>query len=776
MKKSREEVRAESKAKVLRLYAPQILPSVPKLLERINEREWETTLDIIHDKHTRTSISSRGRKLKGFIGDFMGFLTTAKLNLTSYGIDELSKVDCGIGLEEVVLNSVQQRTNQFSRGILSNMHEVLIKLYEEDSNQNYSFNRFFCEFADNLEEVYQPHRQRVLDGAKKLVTCRVNNGESTKGNLLLAYSKFAREKIGILGERISGLVNRAISSSSNLDQIVEFLNDKHNYFEEEVDKAAGGLPLSKVHGRLLSYVQALSGKPIKIESSKTSRLSCSFDGETFFLPQVVNLEGDDKGNFRVYKALASYQAGAIMFGTYDKNIKEFLDSFENQEFAKGLFELMEFARLDSRLGQEFPGLRKDLTTFKENYRTKIEKTEEKESILSRIQNYICQEQTDPSILGNIKSIVVPEVSRLREEDSEVDQTIQSTREIYKRLGKLIDLSKQQPLENILNVEEVIFKETRGNVPSYLIATPSKDLAKGNRFRYDEWDSSSGSYKTGFVQVIETPYPDIAENGYVSEVIQSDNLTIKRIREFFDILKPEELVKMKKQHSGNLDYDAWVRALGEQAAGITPSDKIFWKKIRNQRSVSAMILSENSGSLTKFLDLENPDLRLIDVLKRSQIYFSEALNAIGDNFALAAFSGETEQNVKFHILKDFDRPYDLDVKTTVGSMRPLQQNRDGAGIRHATHLLSQQPEKTRFLFYLMEGLPHDFGYEGEHAIEDTKKAIIESKYHNCIPVVVAFGRDINPAIRGLAEHCLYREIKDPKEVPIALPNIYRRIAV
>jgi len=133
-------------------------------------------------------------------------------------------------------------------------------------------------------------------------------------------------------------------------------------------------------------------------------------------------------------------------------------------------------------------------------------------------------------------------------------------------------------------------------------------------------------------------------------------------------------------------------------------------------------------------------------------------------------------VQFHLLKDFHEKYNTEVRRRIGSIKPLQQNRDGAGIRHATHLLSQEDEKVKLLFYLMDGLPHDFGYEGKHAIEDTRRAIIESKGRGCTPVVLSFGNEQDTGIRSLANHCHYVEVSNPRNLPLVLPKVYAKMAV
>ena len=75
---------------------------------------------------------------------------------------------------------------------------------------------------------------------------------------------------------------------------------------------------------------------------------------------------------------------------------------------------------------------------------------------------------------------------------------------------------------------------------------------------------------------------------------------------------------------------------------------------------------------------------------------------------------------------------------------------------------------------MEGIPHDFGYEGDAAIVDTRKALIEARMQGCIPIVFTYGRKISDSVRTIANHCIYREVGDVRVLPLLLPNLYRKL--
>ena len=791
---------------VIRNYAPNIMPKIPELLDKLEKSDWRKALKIIHDKHkmkvsTAADVGSALRNpeagIERFTIDFMDFIARNDPELNSYTIQEISKirtVDCteirsSLDLEGIILDSIETRSETFSRKELSQLHNILKNIYAHRSKRASSAINFFDQFLSSIDNIPESVRSKIIDHAYEIST-RDAVPLQDRGKLLASYGNATERNLGVLGERIVRWSSDIVTSNKSVKELMEYFEDTHDYFNGDLETIAGGTPLSQVHGRLLAYVQALTGENIKIEKSETSDLYCSFSEDTFFLPFTVNVGKNDENNLQIYKAIASYQAGAFMFGTYDLdisqvnqktakrfgeegNISNFFNSFDNPEFSQGLFELLEFSRLDYRLKEKFPGLREGIGNLKQH----ISKSKKSPSLLDRIKTIVCREDGNANPINNLEEIITPEINSLMIGGSTVERTVETVTRVYEKLSKKYNLAEEKLEEKIIDINvEIIERERDKKEASYLVAKPSDELTLGNRFKYDEWDESNNSYKPEFVQVVETPYPEVTDNDYVSRVLQQDREVIQRLRSIFETLSPEEFEVIKKQLSGEVDYDLLVGAIAEKASGITPSEKVYAREYKDQRSVTSMVLSENSGSLRKFLDIKNPDFRLIDIIKKSKIYFSEALDAIGDDYALAAFSGETEKNVEFHLLKDFGQSYDRDVKRNIGSIRPLKQNRDGAGIRHATSLLSKQPERLRMLFYLMEGLPHDFGYESEYAIEDTKKAIIESKQHGCLPIVIASGKNVNEGIRSLSEHCLYREVSDPKHVPLMLPDLYRRIAI
>jgi len=810
---------SSSKYNGTKSYAAFLMPKIPELIKRLSNSQWDTFLEIINRKHrienigaldTVSSLTRPNKKVSEFIDNLTKFLLKRDEKEISFSLEEILKVRSlsqdydvrsSYDLEGLVLENIKQRIEIYEKEEISGLHHLLKAVYLTKNRKisntikpikwktsiihDISKNNIdhFLDFCENIDKLPGPIRKKIIIDAMSIYE-KEKIHSSDKGKLLSEYGSAIDRNYGLLAEKIVEWSENIIKNSKTTQDFYNYFRDTHNYFERDIENIAGGTLLSDIHGRLIAYIQALTGKEIKIEKSKSSDLSCSFNGDTFFLPMSIKIGANDEENFGIYKALASYQAGALMFGTYnidfsklkketnkrfenDKTFSSFLDSFDNPIFSRNLFELFEFYRIDSILKRKFPGLVKPITNLKKNL-----SKENPKSLSEKISNIIYKKEFDGE-QKDLEKLLNPELELLRKEETSVEDTIEATVRAYSYLSRKYNISKEELEEKIMEINFDILNEDREQKKvSHLIALPSDETSIGKKFRYNEWDYEKQAYKEDFVQVVEKNYPNIAENNYVLEVLNRDRKIIEELRSLFESLKPEDIEKVKRELSGDIDYDCLIEAIAEMNAGITPSEKIYTRRYKINRSVASMILSENSGSLGKFISLADPDLRLIDILKRSQIYFSEALEFIGDNYALATFSGETEKNVEFYLIKNFDESYDKNVKNKIGSVKPLKQNRDGAGIRHATKLLSRQPEKLRLLFYIMEGVPSDFSYKDEYAIKDTEKAIIESEILGCRPVVITYGSKISKSIRDLSQHCIYKEISDPNKTPLALTDIYR----
>jgi len=80
------------------------------------------------------------------------------------------------------------------------------------------------------------------------------------------------------------------------------------------------------------------------------------------------------------------------------------------------------------------------------------------------------------------------------------------------------------------------------------------------------------------------------------------------------------------------------------------------------------------------------------------------------------------NCKLFHIKKFDELYNAATQDRISAIGPKDYTRMAPAVRHLTSVLEKSDSKTRLLITLSDGKPEDYdGYNGEYAIEETKKS-------------------------------------------------------
>jgi nitric oxide reductase NorD protein len=293
--------------------------------------------------------------------------------------------------------------------------------------------------------------------------------------------------------------------------------------------------------------------------------------------------------------------------------------------------------------------------------------------------------------------------------------------------------------------------------------------------YAEWDEDIADYRPAWVRVIEHPAIG-GDAGFAERTRGEQGHHIDALRRRFEALRPAAFRRVRGQvHGDSLDLDRVISARVEHRIGRTPSERIYRQTRRTERSVSVAFLIDLSSSTNEPARFGGK--RIIDVEKEALLVTAEALDALGDPFAIYGFSGFSREEVAFYTAKDFSSPYNDAVRAKIGGLTFQMENRDGAAIRHAGKKLLSQPAKTRVLFLLSDGKPLDCGcpkYKDEYAQGDTRMALRELRQQGvqvlCITVDPR-GGDYLEEVYGKGN---YTVVDDVELLPIQLPHLYQRL--
>ena len=251
---------------------------------------------------------------------------------------------------------------------------------------------------------------------------------------------------------------------------------------------------------------------------------------------------------------------------------------------------------------------------------------------------------------------------------------------------------------------------------YSLEKDTELMAEPGTFLYPEWDADMHEYRANWVRVREQTLQGGSINCY-RDVMEKYRGLVKKIRREFQLLRPDSLKKRKHEREGTeIDLDRMVEYLIDCRLKITPPEGNYIMPHRLRRDIAVSFLLDMSRS-TKGSVIERE--------KEACFIISEALHEVGDSFGIFGFSGDRRDNVEFYIIKSFDEPYGEQIKERISAITDHYENRDGAAIRHAVHMLKKRRERTKILILISDGKPVDKEYNGSYAVEDTRMALKEA---------------------------------------------------
>ncbi len=562
------------------------------------------------------------------------------------------------------------------------------------------------------------------------------------------------------------------------------------------------------------------------------------DGLRVFLPSQIAIFEDQELNFTTYKLALAHELHHILLGTFTVRLRDLnrLYGFADPALAFRIFEFLEDERVDYLMARQYPGLEKDRCTIMTRYLERFAQHPQDLSVFETVSFGVLNNGGDALLQKDpLTRLLIEALPRIRAAERTTHHALDLAVELCEALERtgtaaacenrrtserlfyraLLDFDLVENMRSGMaslvfqmverltdknvetsakEVEEALHRiEASEGVESDLllwqVEDPDRlddlfqeveqvlaDMELEKHFRqsvlYDEWDRGLDDYKKEWCRVREMDMPETS-SGFYDRVIAENYGIVSLLRRHFGLLRPDRIKRFFREERGDdIDYDALVESVVEHHAGVTPSDRIFIRREKNLRDVSVAFLVDMSYSTGDELPSGN---RIIDVEREGLILMAEALESIGDAWAVYGFSTSYKEKVDFFVVRDFDMPFNDSVKMRFENIRPLQQTRLGAAIRHATRLLQRQTSRIRLLVLLSDGRPYDIDYgDADYAVEDTRRALWEGRQRGinsfCITVDKK-SREYLPYMYGEANYTL---IENLESLPVMLPLIYKRL--
>lgn len=540
-------------------------------------------------------------------------------------------------------------------------------------------------------------------------------------------------------------INRGLEGCNSQKEWVNYFNGTSLKAIETSSLLISGVALKNKRNILSIICEAFLGKAVKLRSN-SALLGCkgftgaaATDGRNIYLPEMAS-------SFGLLKLMALHQAMMLQGHPYiNLDGAAITDPVEIHLDA------------DKRLITQLPGLALEMKKFLDDL--KIDQ--------------------DPKQTNNTEPMARPWWGDiLFDLMKETDDTISSIKE--KAFEEYEDIPPEL-LEGLLasliaggdREPDALWKLLGEMLDQIEFTSPDpEELQEAVKiFFYKEWDQKIADYKLEWCQVRQRVARE-NPNNFVLEIQDRLHGIILLIRKQFMKLKPEMFRKYRAQPTGDaLDIDALVKALTDMRSGAAMSENIYIRRDKRIRDVSVFFLVDLSGST----DEEINGRRVIDIQKEAMAIMAEALEALGDPYAIYGFSTEGRFRVDMFRVKDFKDPYDETVQYRLGNLQPQGLTRMGTVVRHATHKLGEVSTAIKILIILTDGRPYDMEYGNlEYAISDTKKAIQEARSDNIHPFIITSDQKGSDYLRMISPQTESIILPKVELLPTLLPALYRRL--
>ena len=240
-------------------------------------------------------------------------------------------------------------------------------------------------------------------------------------------------------------------------------------------------------------------------------------------------------------------------------------------------------------------------------------------------------------------------------------------------------------------------------------------------RYPEYDYVTGRSRPEWTTIVEyAPTPGPAH--MIDDILEEQAYVVNRIKSLITQAKVSQPQKIQRQAEGDfLDLNASIEAMISRRVGEEPDPNVYGRSERRNRDLSVHVLLDISESTKDKVVGSNNSV--LDLERQATALLAHAMSGLGDPFAIAAFSSNRREEVRYHRIKDFGSPYGAVSKSWLAGLQGGFSTRLGAAMRHASEDLKKQLTHRKLLLVVTDGEPSDVDVSDKnYLVEDSRHVI------------------------------------------------------
>ena len=673
------------------------------------------------------------------------------------------------------------------------------------------------QLAAELAGLPREDQQFALDWVRRIATTHVT----------LAH-EFARRAPGLMTRMDPRVIEAwAVRLCDTYDRLglypaLRFVENVEGFMQSRHANAADVL-FEDVAGVLGNFLRGLAGRKLKLEQGEHAYT----DTERVFLPAITAAMESAADNFRLAKATCAMLWAQVRFGTLRLDLAAACAHRADPAHALRQLHGLETVRLTARLARELPGLHRDMAHLRAlrgetlpagwaelTDRLTRDDAQPEDSLalldaacaLPDFAPWCFQGRLDPEAVAATRAArLEKEKARLRVKLAELLEELRRrgdaagperaeraletrTQEEEGRLDVEVTLDGQPiaPPEDVRQLLVSVHLDFGEIPPEYLVPAGDGEYApnlyedqaqdpdavwqgtyheEGATF-YPEWDHGRQHYRKNWCVMREKEVQPVHDD-FCRDALARHHALVRHLRRSFEAMREESRLLKRQIHGDEVDIDALVEALADAHDGREMSDRLFVRLQRAERSIAVAFMVDMSGSTRGWIN---------EAEREALMLLCEALERLGDRYAIYGFSGITRKRCELFRIKTFAEPYSEDVRARISGIRPQEYTRMGFAIRHLTRLLGEVEARTKVLITLSDGRPDDYfdPYRGPYGIEDTRMALLEARRAGVHPFCITIDRDARDYLPHMYGPASYVVIDDVAKLPREVSDIYRRL--
>ena len=443
-----------------------------------------------------------------------------------------------------------------------------------------------------------------------------------------------------------------------------------------------GCRFADVEPRLTRFLRGLEGRSLVLREAANGWT----DTETVFLPARIAASASDSQ--QVFKAMASLLWAQTRYGTFNADLESAIAGQANREQALAWLAVFEAIRLEARIAIELPGLAREIATVRGPWPPGLEQAvailsaphatiNDSLALLSAPDTAVLPAPTlvhvgviDPAAATRVRAaritrdmaVVRQALNTLRGvggagQQNPDEALIAAATQSMSLDGDAASLLPVLPPEAKAAAESLI--QDLGSLPPELLSpagegrwaplpdsdvadsdgTPDEHTETPDRY-YDEWDYRRSAYRRQWCHLYERE-GEAGDPDYVAGVRARHAPLIRSIRRRFEVLRGEDRMHKHQLEGDEIDIDALVEAHADRRSGAEPAARLFMRRQRSERSLAVMFMVDMSGSTKGWIN---------DAERESLVMLCEALETLGDRYAIYGFSGWTRKRSDIYRIK------------------------------------------------------------------------------------------------------------------------------